>query len=49
MNVYHPAYEGERLTGQAERVLSRGEAGIAPRARTGHGMYTRRATCQYLN
>ncbi|MEV8564813.1 dihydropyrimidinase [Streptomyces sp. NPDC051322] len=51
MNVDYSAYEGKRLTGQVETVLSRGEVVIHERdftGRTGHGQYTPRATCQYL-
>ncbi|MYZ34519.1 MULTISPECIES: dihydropyrimidinase [unclassified Streptomyces] len=51
MNVDYSAYEGKRLTGQVETVLSRGELVIDRReftGRAGHGQYTPRATCQYL-
>jgi dihydropyrimidinase len=51
MNVDYSAYEGKRITGQVETVLSRGEVVIHERdftGRTGHGQYTPRATCQYL-
>ncbi|WP_030667606.1 dihydropyrimidinase [Streptomyces sp. NRRL B-1347] len=52
MNVDYSAYEGKRITGRVETVLSRGEPVIDQRAftgRAGHGVYTPRATCQYLN
>jgi dihydropyrimidinase len=52
MNVDYSAYEGKRITGQVETVLSRGEVVIDGRTftgRAGHGVYTPRSTCQYLN
>ncbi|WP_172386229.1 dihydropyrimidinase [Streptomyces sp. MNP-20] len=52
MNVDYSAYEGKRITGRVETVLSRGEPVIDRRTftgRAGHGVYTPRATCQYLN
>ncbi|BBB00958.1 putative dihydropyrimidinase [Actinacidiphila reveromycinica] len=52
MNVDYSAYEGRRLTGRVETVLSRGEPVISQRTytgRAGHGAYTPRSTCQYLN
>ncbi|NEE61943.1 dihydropyrimidinase, partial [Streptomyces sp. SID8455] len=52
MNVDYSAYEGKRITGQVETVLSRGELVIEGRkftGRAGHGMYTPRATSQYLD
>ncbi|CAL9384274.1 D-hydantoinase [Streptomyces sp. enrichment culture] len=52
MNVDYSAYEGKRVTGRVETVLSRGEPVIADRrfvGRAGHGAYTPRSTCQYLN
>ncbi|MGV9878863.1 dihydropyrimidinase [Streptomyces sp. NPDC003006] len=52
MNVDYSAYEGKRLTGRVETVLSRGEPVITGReftGRTGHGAYTARGTCQYLD
>ncbi|CAL9641550.1 dihydropyrimidinase [Streptomyces sp. enrichment culture] len=52
MNVDYSAYEGRRITGRVETVLSRGEPVVTEReytGRTGHGVYTPRATCQYLN
>ncbi|WP_327233650.1 dihydropyrimidinase [Streptomyces sp. NBC_01317] len=52
MNVDYSAYEGKRITGQVETVLSRGEPVIDRReftGRAGHGQYTPRATCQYLD
>ena len=51
MNVDYSAYEGKRITGRTETVLSRGELVITERTftgRTGHGRYTSRGTCQYL-
>ncbi|CAM5331397.1 Dihydropyrimidinase OS=Streptomyces tendae OX=1932 GN=hydA PE=3 SV=1 [Streptomyces tendae] len=52
MNVDYSAYEGRRITGRVETVLSRGEPVVTEREYTGHkghGVYTPRATCQYLN
>ena len=52
MNVDYSAYEGKRITGQVETVLSRGDVVIDRReftGRAGHGQYTPRGTCQYLN
>ncbi|MFG2315771.1 dihydropyrimidinase [Streptomyces tendae] len=52
MNVDYSAYEGRRITGRVESVLSRGEPVVTEReytGRKGHGVYTPRATCQYLN
>jgi dihydropyrimidinase len=52
MNVDYSAYEGKRLTGRVESVLSRGEPVITEReftGRAGHGTYTPRGTCQYLD
>ncbi|MFD5425984.1 dihydropyrimidinase [Streptomyces sp. NPDC127084] len=51
MNVDYSAYEGKRVTGQVETVLSRGETVIDRReftGRAGHGVYVPRSTCQYL-
>ncbi|MGW2779840.1 dihydropyrimidinase [Streptomyces populi] len=51
MNVDYSAYEGRRVAGRVETVLSRGEAVITDReftGRAGHGVYTPRSTCQYL-
>ncbi|MEU4092375.1 dihydropyrimidinase [Streptomyces sp. NPDC026673] len=51
MNVDYSAYEGRRITGRVETVLSRGEPVIDGReyvGRAGHGQYTPRGTCQYL-
>ncbi|WP_028801906.1 dihydropyrimidinase [Streptomyces sp. 142MFCol3.1] len=51
MNVDYSAYEGKRVTGRVESVLSRGEPVITEReftGRVGHGVYTPRSTCQYL-
>ncbi|GAA2366106.1 dihydropyrimidinase [Streptomyces cuspidosporus] len=52
MNVDYSAYEGKRITGQVETVLSRGETVIDRRrftGRAGHGRYLPRDTCQYLD
>ncbi|MFE9256973.1 dihydropyrimidinase [Streptomyces sp. NPDC006879] len=52
MNVDYCAYEGKQITGSVETVLSRGELVIDRRTftgRAGHGAFTPRATCQYLN
>ncbi|MET8243748.1 dihydropyrimidinase [Streptomyces sp. NPDC005202] len=52
MNVDYSAYEGKRVTGRVETVLSRGELVITEReytGRAGHGVFTPRSTCQYLN
>ncbi|MFF9281487.1 dihydropyrimidinase [Streptomyces griseosporeus] len=52
MNVDYSAYEGKRVTGRVETVLSRGEPVITEReytGRPGHGVYTPRSTCQYLS
>ncbi|WP_367140589.1 MULTISPECIES: dihydropyrimidinase [Streptomyces] len=51
MNVDYSAYEGKRVTGRVETVLSRGETVIDRRTytgRAGHGRYVPRTTCQYL-
>ncbi|MFE7130486.1 dihydropyrimidinase [Streptomyces sp. NPDC057638] len=51
MNVDYSAYEGRRITGQVETVLSRGELVLDRRTftgRAGHGRYVPRGTCQYL-
>ncbi|PKV88760.1 dihydropyrimidinase [Streptomyces sp. TLI_146] len=51
MNVDYSAYEGRRITGRVETVLSRGELVLHERqftGRAGHGVYTPRATSQYL-
>ncbi|SDJ56946.1 dihydropyrimidinase [Streptomyces indicus] len=51
MNVDYSAYEGKRVTGQVETVLSRGELVIDKRefvGRAGHGAYLARGTSQYL-
>ncbi|MFD8518983.1 dihydropyrimidinase [Streptomyces capillispiralis] len=51
MNVDYSAYEGRRITGRVETVLSRGVPVITEReytGRAGHGVYTPRSTCQYL-
>ncbi|MFF5389255.1 dihydropyrimidinase [Streptomyces sp. NPDC013012] len=52
MNVDYSAYEGRTVTGRVETVLSRGEPVIDRRTyvgRAGHGVFTPRSTCQYLN
>ncbi|MFJ6573213.1 dihydropyrimidinase [Streptomyces sp. NPDC091292] len=52
MNVDYSAYEGRRITGQVQTVLSRGEVVVDGReftGRAGHGQYIPRGTCQYLD
>ncbi|MDJ1132774.1 dihydropyrimidinase [Streptomyces iconiensis] len=52
MNVDYSAYEGKRITGRVETVLSRGEIVIdrgAYAGRAGHGQYVPRGICQLLN
>ncbi|MFD0269407.1 dihydropyrimidinase [Streptomyces sp. NPDC127106] len=51
MNVDYSAYEGKRVTGRVDTVLSRGELVIDRReftGRAGHGTFVPRSTCQYL-
>ena len=51
MNVDYSAYEGRRITGRVDTVLSRGEVVIDRReytGRAGHGAFVHRSTCQYL-
>ncbi|MDG4856817.1 dihydropyrimidinase [Streptomyces sp. T-3] len=51
MNVDYSAYEGKRVTGQVETVLSRGEVIINQReftGRAGHGAYVPRGITQYV-
>ncbi|MFJ7778883.1 dihydropyrimidinase [Streptomyces yangpuensis] len=51
MNVDYSAYEGKRITGRVDTVLSRGELVVDRReytGRAGHGAFVHRATCQYL-
>ncbi|MFG2429583.1 dihydropyrimidinase [Streptomyces sp. NPDC048590] len=51
MNVDYSAYEGKRVTGRVETVLSRGVPVIAGGeyvGHAGHGTYLPRGTCQYL-
>ncbi|MFI6285211.1 dihydropyrimidinase [Streptomyces sp. NPDC051018] len=51
MNVDYSAYEGRKITGRVETVLSRGDVVIDQReftGRAGHGQYVPRGTCQYL-
>ncbi|MEU5974737.1 dihydropyrimidinase [Streptomyces sp. NPDC047315] len=51
MNVDYSAYEGKRITGRVETVLSRGELVIDGReytGRAGHGTFVPRSTCHYL-
>ncbi len=51
MNVDYSAYEGKRLTGRVETVLSRGHTVIDRRSyvgHAGHGQYTPRGTCQFI-
>ncbi|MFJ2920977.1 dihydropyrimidinase [Streptomyces sp. NPDC087307] len=52
MNVDYSAYEGKRVTGRVETVLSRGVPVIDNRAyvgKAGHGAYLPRGTCQFTN
>ncbi len=52
MNVDYSAYEGKRITGRVETVLSRGVPVIdngAYAGRSGHGAYVPRGLCQYAN
>ncbi len=51
MNVDYSAYEGRRITGRVETVLSRGEVVIDRneyKGRAGHGTYLARSVSQYL-
>jgi dihydropyrimidinase len=51
MNVDYSVYEGKRVTGQVETVLSRGTPVLERRSyvgRAGHGQYTPRGICQFL-
>ncbi|MCM2576692.1 dihydropyrimidinase [Streptomyces meridianus] len=51
MNVDYSAYEGKRITGRVETVLSRGEEIITDRTytgRAGHGQYVPRGICQNI-
>ncbi|TDC67027.1 dihydropyrimidinase [Streptomyces hainanensis] len=51
MNVDYSAYEGRRVTGRVETVLSRGRVVIDGRGyvgRPGHGRFLPRGTCQYV-
>ncbi|MGX2993718.1 dihydropyrimidinase [Streptomyces sp. JNUCC 64] len=51
MNVDYSAYEGKRITGRVDTVLSRGELVIDRREFTGradHGAFVPRSTCHYL-
>lgn len=52
MNVDYSAYEGKRVMGRVETVLSRGVPVIDNRAyvgKAGHGSYLPRGICQYTN
>ncbi|KIF77558.1 phenylhydantoinase [Streptomyces sp. 150FB] len=52
MNVDYSAYEGKRVTGRVETVLSRGVPVIDTRHYVGHagqGVYLPRGVCQYAN
>jgi dihydropyrimidinase len=52
MNVDYSAYEGMRITGRVETVLSRGRVvvrGNAFHGNAGHGQFLARDLCQYLN
>ncbi|MEU3602125.1 dihydropyrimidinase [Streptomyces sp. NPDC006798] len=51
MNVDYSAYEGKRVTGRVDTVLSRGDIVIDRReytGRAGHGAFVPRSTCQYF-
>ncbi|WP_306336251.1 dihydropyrimidinase [Streptomyces sp. KL118A] len=51
MNVDYSAYEGKRVTGRVETVLSRGVPVIDNRVyagRSGHGSFLQRGLCQYV-
>ncbi|GHJ41290.1 dihydropyrimidinase [Streptomyces sp. TS71-3] len=51
MNVDYSAYEGKRVTGRVETVISRGELVIDQRefkGRAGHGVFLPRGVTQYL-
>jgi dihydropyrimidinase len=51
MNVDYSAYEGKRITGRVETVLSRGTVIVDQDrylGRVGHGRYQARETCQFL-
>ena len=52
MNVDYSAYEGMEITGRVETVLSRGQVVIEAgeyHGVPGHGRFTERELCQYLN
>jgi dihydropyrimidinase len=52
MNVDYSAYEGMKITGRAETVLSRGRVIIEAgeyHGEPGHGRFLRRESCQYLS
>ncbi|MER6105664.1 dihydropyrimidinase [Streptomyces sp. NPDC001832] len=52
MNVDYSAYEGKRVMGRVETVLSRGVPVIDNRVyvgKSGHGVYLPRGICQYMN
>ncbi|MFI0976922.1 dihydropyrimidinase [Streptomyces sp. NPDC021093] len=52
MAVDYSAYEGRRITGRVETVLSRGEVIVDQgefKGRAGHGAYLARSISQYLN
>ncbi|ROQ60176.1 dihydropyrimidinase [Streptomyces sp. 840.1] len=52
MNVDYSAYEGKRVKGRVETVLSRGVSVIENRSyvgHAGHGTYVPRGICQYAN
>jgi dihydropyrimidinase len=51
MNMDYSAYEGMRVAGHVDTVLSRGEVIIEDgtyRGRAGHGRYVKRGFSQYL-
>nr|WP_042180815.1 dihydropyrimidinase [Kibdelosporangium sp. MJ126-NF4]CEL14608.1 Dihydropyrimidinase [Kibdelosporangium sp. MJ126-NF4]CTQ96763.1 Dihydropyrimidinase (EC 3.5.2.2) [Kibdelosporangium sp. MJ126-NF4] len=52
MNVDYSAYEGMRITGKVDTVLSRGRVVVEDNAfhgAAGHGQFLSRDLCQYLN
>ena len=51
MNLDYSAYEGTKVEGRVDTVLSRGSVVISDGAfhgRAGHGQYLRRGLCDYL-
>jgi dihydropyrimidinase len=52
MNVDYSAYEGKRISGRVETVLSRGQIVLDKgefTGRAGHGRFLPRGTCQYVS